>query len=97
MSNMILVPFFFASIIALKQASLLGLFASAVPLITIAFALFMYSSSTSAGSRQKSATLSRYIKMEDSSLESISVKVSPIFSPFLARVTWIVSMPSFSK
>ena len=82
---------------AFKQASLDGDLASAVPLITMALAEAIYASSISSGARQKSATLSRYIKMEDCSLDRISVKVRPIHSPFLARVTWEVSIPSFWK
>ena len=89
--------FFFASIIALRQASLDGDFASAVPLITIAFADAMYSSSISSAAKQKSATLSRYISIDDFSFERISVNVRPIHSPFFALVTWLVSIPSFSK
>ena len=39
----------------------------------------------------------RYMRMWLSEGESISVNVRPIFSPFVQRVTWLVSMPWASK
>lgn len=57
----------------------------------------MYSSSISETSNFKSAASLRYITMELSVSDLISVKVRPIFSPFSHLLTLEVSIPSFSK
>ena len=57
----------------------------------------MYSSSISETSNFKSAASLRYITMELSVSDLISVNVRPIFSPFSHFLTLDVSIPSFSK
>ena len=94
---MIFVSFFLASITAFNTASLDGLCANAVPETKIAFVFFMYSSSMSSTDNCRSAIQLRYIKILLSSLERISVKVSPSFSPLVHFEIWDVSIPSLSK
>ena len=97
MSKITLVLFFLASITALIAASLDGLSARAVPEIRIALVFLIYSSSISSTWSCKSAMQLRYIKILLSFEESISVKVSPSFSPPVHLVMWDVSIPCSSK
>ena len=96
-SKITFVLFFFASITALIAASLEGLSASAVPEIKIAFVCLMYSSSMSSTLNCKSAIQFRYIRILLSFGESISVKVSPNFSPFVHFEMREVSIPCSLK
>ena len=65
--------------------------------IRSALASAIYSLSISAGQSCRSAIQLRYIRILDSSLERISVKVRPIFSPCSHLRILEVSIPSFSK
>ncbi len=97
MSKITGTPFFFARTSALSAASLEGLSQRAVPEIRSALPEVIYSSSMSSTESLRSAASFLYISIELSVSERISVKVRPIFSPFLQRVTCEQSMPSFLK